>query len=58
MATRNGFLINVDAPHGLTAWITIGMVLCMLSGCVSFSSLYTSAAKAGPGILQPPDETE
>ena len=35
MTTRNGFLINVDAPHGVTAWITIGMVLSMLSGCVS-----------------------
>ena len=54
----HGFTVNVAASHGLTAWVTVGMVLSMLSGCVSFSSLYTSAAKAGPDILQPPDETE
>ena len=40
MATRNGFLINVDAPHGLTAWVTVGMVLAVLSGCVT-SPVYT-----------------
>ncbi len=38
MATRNRFLINRDARHELTAWITIGMVL--VSGCVT-SPVYT-----------------
>jgi len=40
MATRNRFLMNVDAPHGLTAWVTVGMVLAVLSGCVT-SPVYT-----------------
>jgi predicted acylesterase/phospholipase RssA len=40
MATRNGFFIKVDAPHGLTAWGTVGMVLAVLSGCVT-SPVYT-----------------
>ena len=40
MATRNGFFTNVDAPHGLTAWVTGGMVLAVLSGCVT-SPVYT-----------------
>ena len=40
MATRNGFFINVYAPQGLTAWVTVGMVLAVLSGCVT-SPVYT-----------------
>ncbi len=43
MATRNGFFINMDAPHGLTAWVTVGMVLAVLSGCVT-SPVYTIPA--------------
>ena len=58
VADGNGVKLNVGASHGLTAWVAIGIVLSMLSGCVSFSSLYASAAKAGPNILQPSDETE
>ena len=40
MTTRNGFLINVDAPHGFTTGIRMGIVLCLLSGCVA-SPTYT-----------------
>src|SRR4026209_2522643 len=40
MATRNGIFINVDAPHRLTAWVMVGMVLAVLSGCVT-SPVYT-----------------
>ena len=40
MANRNGFFINVDAPHRLTAWVMVGMVLAVLSGCVT-SPVYT-----------------
>ena len=40
MAARNGCFINVDAPHGLTAWVAVGMLLSMLSGCVT-SPVYT-----------------
>jgi predicted acylesterase/phospholipase RssA len=40
MATRNGCFINVDAPHRFTAWGTLGMVLAVLSGCVT-SPVYT-----------------
>src|SRR6478609_6622023 len=29
-----------EAPHGLTAWVSIGMVLSILSGCLS-SPVYT-----------------
>ena len=43
MATRNGCFINVDAPHRLTAWVTGGMVLAVLSGCVT-SPVYTLPA--------------
>ena len=58
MATRNGFFINVDAPHRLTAWVTVGMVLAVLSGCVT-SPVYTvPSAKTRPDILQPCHEAE
>src|SRR5580765_8664300 len=40
MATQQGFFITVDTPHRLTAWITGGMVLAVLSGCVT-SPVYT-----------------
>lgn len=40
MAARNGCFINVDAPHRLTAWTVVGMLLLMLSGCVT-SPVYT-----------------
>jgi predicted acylesterase/phospholipase RssA len=40
MTTRNGFFTNVDAPHGLTAWVTVGAALAVLSGCVT-SPVYT-----------------
>jgi predicted acylesterase/phospholipase RssA len=43
MATRNGFFINLDVPHRLTAWVTGGMVLVVLSGCVT-SPVYTLPA--------------
>ena len=33
MTTRNRFLTTMDASHGVTAWITIGMIL--VSGCVT-----------------------
>ena len=36
----HGFTVNVAASQGLTAWVTVGMVLSMLSGCVS-SPVYT-----------------
>ena len=35
VANRNGFIANVAASRGLTARIAVGMVLSMLSGCVS-----------------------
>jgi hypothetical protein len=34
MVNRNGFLMNRAAYHGFVAMITVGIVLCMLSGCV------------------------
>src|SRR6185295_6635720 len=40
MATRNGFFINVNTPLRVTAWVTGGMVLAVLSGCVT-SPVYT-----------------
>jgi len=40
MAARNRRFINVDAPHRLTAWTVVGMLLLMLSGCVT-SPVYT-----------------
>jgi predicted acylesterase/phospholipase RssA len=40
MATQSGFFITVAAPHGFTAWGTIGIVLAVLSGCVT-SPVYT-----------------
>jgi predicted acylesterase/phospholipase RssA len=40
MTTRNGFFTNVDAPHELTAWVTVGAALAVLSGCVT-SPVYT-----------------
>ena len=40
MAARNGCFIDVDAPHRLTAWTVVGMLLLMLSGCVT-SPVYT-----------------
>ncbi len=58
MAPRNRFLINVDAPHRVTARVAVGMLLSMLVRMREFSSPYTSPAKAGPGILHPSDETE
>ena len=36
----HGFTVNVDASHALTAWVAVGIVLSMLSGCVS-SPVYT-----------------
>ena len=58
MATRNGFFINLDVPHRLTAWVTGGMVLAVLSGCVT-SPVYTlPARKTGPDLLQPGHEAE
>ncbi|HEX4969262.1 MAG TPA: patatin-like phospholipase family protein [Nitrospiraceae bacterium] len=35
VATRKRFFITVDVPHGLAAWVTGGMVLAVLSGCVT-----------------------
>jgi predicted acylesterase/phospholipase RssA len=43
MATRNGFFINVDSSHRVTAWVPVGMVLAVLSGCVT-SPVYTAPA--------------
>ena len=43
MATRNGFFINLDAPRRLATWGTVGMVLAVLSGCVT-SPVYTLPA--------------
>ena len=40
VANRHGFIVNVAASHGLTAWVVVGMVLFMLSGCVT-SPVYT-----------------
>jgi hypothetical protein len=53
----NWVFIKVDAPHGLTAWVTGGMVLAVLSGC-HVSSVYTAGGKTGPDILQPGHEAE
>ena len=35
VANRNGFIGHVAASQGLTTWVTVGMVLSMLSGCVT-----------------------
>src|SRR5580765_1289353 len=40
MATRNGFFINVNTPLRVTAWVTGGKALSILSGCLS-SPVYT-----------------
>ena len=34
------FTVNVAVSQGLTCWVTVGIVLSMLSGCVS-SPVYT-----------------
>ena len=44
VANRHGFIVNVAASQGRTAWVVVGMLLFMLSGCVT-SPVYT---------LQPP----
>lgn len=40
VATRNDYLVNGAASQGRTAWVVVGMLLLMLSGCVT-SPVYT-----------------
>src|SRR6185436_19518037 len=40
VANGNGVKINVGASHWLTAWVAVGLVLSLLSGCVT-SPVYT-----------------
>ena len=40
VANRHGFIVDVAASPRLSAWVVVGMVLFMLSGCVT-SPVYT-----------------
>ena len=55
VAKRNGVKINVGASHRLTARVVVGMLLLMLSGCVT-SPTYTISPpkpKMLPGLRGP-----